>query len=427
MPVFFRKIISPSLSPNTESDDVWEAVRAFLKPRSWQRGSAIDEIEHWFKDYYDASAAVSFDSGRSALYAILEAFGIGLGDDVLVQAFTCVAVPNSIRWAGATPVYVDIDKRFNIDPKDLEKKITKQSKAIIVQHTFGIPAAMDAILTIARKHNLIVIEDCAHSLGATYHNRTVGSLGDAAFFSFGRDKVLSSVWGGMAIISQKSPPKADQPMAEKVKSPPAGEAGQKLRQIQEKLPYPSRIWIVQQLFHPIAFAVILPLYNLIIGKVILECLKRLGLLSKPVNDQELRGEKPLFMPRRYPNALARLLMRQLVKLKRYTIKRRRTVAYYQEVFQSRNEIIMPKSIPGGVYLRFPILVQNQEEVMMRAKRAGILLGNWYTSVIDPVQVNRENVGYIAGSCPKAEIYARHIINLPTLISEDEARRVVAMV
>lgn len=407
---FFQKIISSALSPNTETEDVREAIQVLASPSQWQRGKAIDRVEEWFQEYFGVRTAVSFDSGRSALYAILQAFGIGRGDHVIVQAFTCVAVANSVRWTGATPVYADIDKSFNIDPKNFEKKITKQSKAIIVQHSFGIPAAMDAILSIARQHNLIVIEDCAHSLGATYVNRKIGSLGDAAFFSFGRDKVLSSVWGGVATISDKW----------KVESG-------KLKSLHEKLPYPSRGWIAQQLFHPIAFAVILPLYNVIIGKIILECFKRLGLLSKPVADQELRGDKPSFMPGRYPNALARLLMKQLVKLKRYNDIRRRTVDYYREALQSREDITLPNPGAGGVSLRFPILVGDQSSVIRRAKKQGILLGNWYKNVIDPGLVDKETLGYESGSCPNAETCAHHIVNLPTLISLDEARQVVAMV
>ena len=120
---------------------------------------------------------------------------IGEGDEVLVQAFTCVAVPNSVLWAQATPVYADIDATLNIDPIDVEKKITNRTKAIIVQHTFGIPADMDALVALAKKHNILLIEDCAHSLGATYKGKKVGTFGDAAFFSFGRDKVVSSVFG----------------------------------------------------------------------------------------------------------------------------------------------------------------------------------------------------------------------------------------
>ena len=117
-----------------------------------------------------------------------------------MQAFTCNAVPNPVLWAGLKPVYVDCDeKTFNIDKEDLKKKITPRSRVLIVQHTFGLPADMDAISEICRKNNLILIEDCAHSLGAEYKNKKVGTFGKAAFFSFSRDKVISSVYGGMAV------------------------------------------------------------------------------------------------------------------------------------------------------------------------------------------------------------------------------------
>lgn len=359
------------MSPNTEREDVFEALRVLSNAASWQQGSAIGEVEKWFN-------GVSFDSGRSALFALLQVFDIGQADEVLMQAFTCVAVPNSIRMAGAEPVYVDIDDSFNIDPKDLEKKITKRSKVIIVQHTFGVPAEMDAILPIAKKHNLIVIEDCAHALGATYKGKKVGTLGDAAFFSFGRDKVVSSVWGGMATINAK----CQMPNAK-----------WKLKEMQNTLPYPSRWWIVQQLFHPIAFSVILPTYNMVIGKIILEAMKRMRLLSIP--------NPPSFYPKRYPNALAQLLLKQLAKLDRYNIQRRRIASCYGRTQE------------GAIYLRYPMLVDDPVRVIKKAKSSGILFGNWYHDILDP-------------NCSKSVEVARRIINLPTLITRDEARRVLAV-
>ncbi len=391
----FQKIISPSLSPNAEAEDVGQTIRVILTPSTWQRGQAIDDVEQWFTQHLEASVAVSFDSGRSALLTILQAFGIGRGDEVLMQAFTCVAVPNSVRWAGAAPVYVDIDDSFNIDPKDLEKKITKRSKAIIVQHTFGVPAQMDAILAIAKKYKLIVIEDCAHALGATYKGKKVGTLGDAAFFSFGRDKVVSSVWGGIATINAK----CQMPNAK-----------YKLKKFQEELPYPSRAWIAQQLFHPIAFAAILPTYNLLIGKVMLEAFKRTRLLSIP--------NPPFLFPRRYPNALAQLFLKQLAKLERYNETRRHIASYYYDVLRSGT---LDK---GAIYLRYPIRVDDPLNVIRHAKRHGILLGNWYHNIIDPKGVDLNAIGYVRGSCPRAEDAAAHIVNLPTLITEDEAHEVI---
>lgn len=115
---------------------------------------------------------------------------------MILQAYTCVSVSNAIIATGAKPIYVDIDAQtLNINPQLIEKHITQKTKAIIVQHTFGIPADIHAIQSIVKKHQLFFIEDCAHALGAQYKEKMVGSFGDIAVYSFGRDKVISSVNG----------------------------------------------------------------------------------------------------------------------------------------------------------------------------------------------------------------------------------------
>lgn len=396
--MLLHRVISCSLSPNTEKDDVVLALQTILSPWRWQIGTEREKVKAWLSDYFDVDTIFLFDSGRSALFAILQAFDIGAGDEVIVQAFTCVAVPNSVLWAGAKPVFADIDDTLNIDCDDVDKKITKRTKAIVLQHTFGIPANLDKLVAVAKKHGLILIEDCAHSLGASYKGKKIGTFGDGAFFSFGRDKVVSSVWGGAAIISTKY----------KIQST-------KLKQFQEKLKYPSLFWIFQQLLHPIAFSFILPLYDVQIGKIFLLLLQKLRLLSKPVFPEELNGQRPKGFPARFPNALAILLLNQLKKLERYNKNRLEIARFYA------------KKNVDGVYLRFPMLVDNPAEIIQKAKKNGVLLGNWYHNIIDPPGVDLEVVGYIRGSCPKAEEIARRIINLPTRITHSEAEYVIQQI
>ncbi|MBI3577725.1 aminotransferase class I/II-fold pyridoxal phosphate-dependent enzyme [Candidatus Gottesmanbacteria bacterium] len=398
-------MISPSLSPNTDRADVLKAIEVLFAPQMWKEGNAQDEVHRWFRKYLGAGEIAFFNSGRSALLAILQAFGIGPGDEVLVQAFTCVAVPNSVLWAGAKPVYVDIDDSYNMDPKDAEKKITKKTKALIVQHTFGIPAQVDRLLALAKKHKLMVIEDCAHALGATYKGKRLGTLGDASFFSFGRDKVVSSVWGGMGYIkSQNSNLKSQK----------------ELKKYEQSLTYPSIFWIFQQLLHPIAFSLILPLYDVGVGKVLLVLLQKMKLLSFPVYTEEKSGRQPQEFPKRYPNALATLLKVQLNKLERYNKKRRDSARYYS------NSLKKP-IVPGASYLRYPILVEDPASVTQKAKKQGILLGNWYHDTIDPTGVEYEAIGYEVGSSPKAEEAANHILNLPTNVTEQEASIILSYV
>lgn len=399
--------ITIALSPNTESDDVWLAAKIIWKPGMWKAGSSISMIEQWFSEFFSTNQAISFNSGRSAMLAILKAFDIGAGDEVLVQAFTCVAVPNSVFWAGAVPVYVDIDDTLNMDPKDAEKKITKKTKAIIVQHTFGVPAQMDKFVSLAKKHNLILIEDCAHALGATYKGKKVGSIGDAAFFSFGRDKVISSIFGGMVIIQTK------------FKS-----QNEKLKEYQEKLPYPSQFWIFQQLLHPVAFSSILATYNIYLGKALLVFLQKLHLLSFPVYQEEKKGERPTEFPKKFPNALAILALHQLKKLDRYNNQRKTIARIYRNALSHRKEISIIPDEDGAMYLRFPIFMDNPFNKILSVRKMNIYLGNWYHNVIDPRGVDFEAIKYEQGSCPKAEEAATRIINLPTRISSNQAQDVL---
>lgn len=344
-----------------------------LTPWKWQRGTELETIKKYFpKD------TVFFNSGRSAFLAILKAFGIGNGDEVIVQAFTCVAVPNSILWAGAKPIFADIDDSYNLDPNDVERKITQKTKAIVVQHTFGILAQIDTLKALAKKHKLFLIEDFAHTM-------SLKLAGDAAFFSFGRDKVISSVWGGAAILSTKYKAQST-----------------KLKQFQNNLPMPGYFWIFQQLLHPIAFSLILSSYNIGIGKIILYILQRLKFLSFPVYPEEKTGGQPKDFPAKYPNALAVLLLNQLKKLDRYTKQRTEASSVYG------------RKIP---YLRYPLRVEDPRATIAKLKRHGILLGNWYHNVIDPESP------YNPLDCPKAYEVALHIINLPTRISLQDAKRV----
>src|ERR1022692_1606882 len=151
---------------------------------------------------------VHFLRGRIAMCAILKALGIGRGDEVIIQAFTCVAVPCPVLATGAEPVFADIDaSTFNLDPSSVEERITARTRAIVVQHTFGIPADMDSILRIARSRGIYVIEDCCHTLASSYRGARVGTLGDAAFSAYRWGKPLVLGIGGTAIIHAEEPRK----------------------------------------------------------------------------------------------------------------------------------------------------------------------------------------------------------------------------
>ncbi|HUV42390.1 MAG TPA: DegT/DnrJ/EryC1/StrS aminotransferase family protein [Patescibacteria group bacterium] len=404
-----KKPIAISLSPNTEKQDISLAAKMLFSPGQWLKGEKIKELESSFKDYFKVKYAVSFNSGRSAEYALLKAMDLKKNDEVLIQAFTCVVVPNPILWLKAKPIYVDFEKdTLNMSPRDLKKKITSKSKIVVVQHTFGKPAKMDEIKKIAKDKKLLLIEDCAHSLGAKYKNKKLGTDGEAAFFSFGRDKIISSVFGGMAITNNDR-------------------IGKKLLEIQKSLSFPSRFWVGQQLFHPLAFEIILPLYNLFsLGKLLLVVFQKLNLLSRAVSGEEKMSRQPRNYPRKLANAQATLALSQFHRLAKFNQKRKEIGEIYRQELKGIKTL---KPVSGEIFMRYTILSKQAKAMINEAKKKGILLGDWYQNIVDPQGVNFEKAGYSWGSCPVAEEIASQVVNLPTYprMGEKEARRVINLV
>ncbi len=406
--------IAPSLSPNTEPDDVALALKIILNPLLWDREKDITALEHEFSGMFGGVHAVAVNSGRSGLTVILKAMNLEKESEVVLQPFTCLVVPNAILANNLIPLYADIDDTYNIDARHLRRVITKKTRAVIVQHTFGVPADIRAIKKVIEekeqeyKIKIYLIEDCAHSLGVTYQGKPTGTLGDAAFFSFGRDKIISSVFGGMILTKD-------------------GKLHKRIREIVINLAKPSKRWIIQQLLHPLLFSFcILPLYNIGLGKVTLGKLflvvfQKLKMLSKPVYPDELRAKDIHLFPQQMPGALALLASHQLKKLERYN-KRRQSISL--KYFQSGIKPLSSK-VYDIVFLRYPVTVENPLKIHMNARKHSLLLGNWYHRIIDP-KCDLALFHYKNGSCPHAEELASQVINLPTYptMSDNDVAKVI---
>jgi perosamine synthetase len=410
----FLKPIATSLSPNTEKDDISLAFKLKFQPWKWKGGQAVDELEREFKKYLGVKYAVSFNSGRSALLAILDALGIKKGDEVLSQAFTCNSAVNPTLKKGALPVFVDIDDTLNLDPSDLCRKISHHSKAVMVQHNFGWPAKMDEIQRIAKEKNLFLIEDCAHSPGAEFKGRLCGTFGKAAFFSFGRDKAISSVFGGMAVTDDVK-------------------MGERLKGFQEKLNFPSNFWILQQLLHPIMVNyLILPAYGLnqYLGRILLGFFHKASLLSKAVYKREKKGKLSRFFPARLPNALAVLALNQFKKLERFNEHRRKVAGFYEKELKSFDlPLAKPQREIKAIFMRYPVLVKKDtDDILRESRKERIFLDDgWRKGPVIPPDTEIKKMHYISGSCPKAERIAQSVLNLPTHIniSEKEAKKIAS--
>jgi dTDP-4-amino-4,6-dideoxygalactose transaminase len=184
-------------------NDVNVAIQGVLESCQFSLGSEVVAFEQEFAKYCNAKHAVAVNTGTSALHLSLLAANIGPGDEVITVPFTFVATAAAVQYCGARSVLVDIDPRYyNMDPERVEAAITKRTKAILPVHLYGQPADMDALREIARRHNLLLIEDACQAHGAEYKSRRAGSLGDMACFSFYPGKNLGAYGEGGMVVTE---------------------------------------------------------------------------------------------------------------------------------------------------------------------------------------------------------------------------------
>lgn len=190
-------------SPMIEQPEIDEVV-ASLKSGWLGTGPKVHKFEEMFKEYKGTKHAMALNSCTAALHLSMLAIGIKPEDEVIVPTMTFASTASVVIHAGATPIFADCEKdTMNIDPKDIERKITPKTKAIIPVHFAGRACNMDAIMDIARRHNLKVVEDCAHAIETEYHKKKAGTFGELGCFSFYITKNIVTGEGGMAITNNK--------------------------------------------------------------------------------------------------------------------------------------------------------------------------------------------------------------------------------
>lgn len=196
----------PFALPDIGEEEIAEVVDS-LRSGWLTTGPKTQRFEREFADFIGGDVqALAVNSATAGLHLVLEAFGIGPGDEVITTPYTFTATAGVVRHLGADPVFVDIDPHtFNIDPEKLERAITPRTKAIIPVHFAGLSCAMDSIIKIARKHGLKIVEDAAHALPTTYDGRLIGTLNtDATVFSFYATKTITTGEGGMIVTRDEA-------------------------------------------------------------------------------------------------------------------------------------------------------------------------------------------------------------------------------
>ncbi len=194
-------VYQPSLSGNEKKyvnnciDSTWIS----------SKGKYIIEFENAFADFVGIQHAASVCNGTVAIHLALIALGVGPGDEVIVPTLTYIASVNAIAYTGATPVFVDsVADTWQMDPEDVKKKITNNTKAIMAVHLYGHPCDMDALCAITREHDIFLIEDCAEAIGSKYKGQHVGTFGDISTFSFFGNKTITTGEGGMVVTNDET-------------------------------------------------------------------------------------------------------------------------------------------------------------------------------------------------------------------------------
>ena len=396
--------------PTTQFDDL-ELAKRILNGQENIVDSTVN-LQKKLEDIFQNKELYLFNRGREALYFALQTLGITEGDEVIIQAMTCVAVVAPILSLKAKPVYVDINQYdLNIDITDLEKKITSRTKAVIVQHTFGNIADVKKISEIAKARNIYVIEDCAHLFYTDYSNTYMNKCSDISFFSFAQDKGISAVQGGLVVINNS-----------KIKDIAMNQYLNVENQSKDQGMYNAkyiRLWGMIKKYY---FTPIIPFQSRItLGKTLVMIFRWLGLIKQ----QATSSVDLTLSMNRISEVQSALLLNQLEKCD--VMNKRR-----EDITEIYNERLNPEFKNSGVtkcLLRYPILLSNPGVVMQKLKAHKYICGRWYNSIVFPIHKNLDKVGYGLGSCPRAEALTKGILNLPTNIdlTNEEAIEIVNIV
>ncbi len=400
-------MIATDFAANESWDDAFAALKIMLRPWAWNSGNALQQVRRYFGNKFPGYDSFYFLSGRAALFHLLKSLHLADGSEVIVQAFTCEAVILPILATGLKPVYCDIEtSSFSMNPIALQKKITDRTNVIILQHSFGLkPAHRNEVLSIVRKHDLLLIEDIAHG----YSQDIVSEYSKAPYnkhcflMSFGRSKAYSSVFGGAILTSNKT-----------LKNPIEG--------IRQSLRYPSFFLTLRLLLYKPLSVLIKSTYDICLGKILHRVANFLRLLIPEITAKEKQGTYDALFDKAYPNALAELLLVQLNKHEHILRSKAQICAIYRK--NIKYQILTIKKSES--LLRYPLLADNRDFVLNKAARQNIFLGSWYNQVIAPKTLDLHKMGYQNGSCPVAEKTSKQIINLPLNISQQEALKVISL-
>jgi dTDP-4-amino-4,6-dideoxygalactose transaminase len=343
-----------------ETEDIIAGCRA---RGEFIQGPQVAEFEAAFAARHGLAPAhaIAAAYGRIAFYYILKALDLPPGSEIIFPSLTFWVVPELARVAGLTVVFADVDpKTFNMDPASVERLVTDKTRAIVPTHLYGLPCDMDRLLDIAARHNLVVIEDCAHALGATYKGRPVGTFGTGALFSFQTLKPLNCYGGGLALVSD-------------------GAIAAKVRQTIDALPWPGEKRVTERLLmgrvqrnfmKPWVFSI--SLFPVLWVSALIDANPDVFLWEK------IRSLHPLpdQYTERFPNVQAAIGLAALKKLDDWTSQAQANAAYVNRALAGIAGIQLPLAPPDRTHVYYQYCVigpdgPKRDELVVRCVRRGV--------------------------------------------------------
>ncbi len=386
----------PSLGSVTLDEDDVEIARNFLVDRSrWDNPEQVAEYEQRFAQWNGSKHAFAFMGGRVALSACIFALDLKPGDEVIVPGYTCVVVPNAFQYDGIVAVYADIElETYGLDAAAFEAKITPRTRAVLLHHLYGLVCRDYAeIIAVAKRHDLYVIEDCAHSTGAEYQGHKIGNRGHVGFYSSEQSKIFTTIQGGIAVTNDHRLSERLKLYAERAAYPDSKRLERILRDVSLnyiQFKHPQRWWRGEwaELTEG--------------GKKIISTTR-----------EEERGIRPAYYGQKMPAPLAAIGLNQLKKIDAYNEARRHTAKRWT-AWCKKNGYTPPRVIADSVpvFLRYPVLVEAHKKRDLRwaVKELGVRPGVWFVSQVHPIPWRIEG-------CPNAEKAVRQCINLPVLMND----------
>jgi perosamine synthetase len=322
------------------------------------QGPQIAQFEDAFARRLGTGHPIATSYGRMAFYYVLKALDLPPGSEIVVPALTFWVVPELARVAGLKVVFADVDPRtFTMDPGSLERVVTPATRAVVPTHLYGLPCDMDAITAIASRHDLRIIEDCAHALGATFDGRPVGTFGDAGFFSFQTLKPLNCYGGGLALVKD------------------AGLAS-RVRALAEREPWPDEKRVDNRLLvGRLQRIFIKPWVFTISAFPILWVSSLVGANPDVYLWEEIRSLDPLpdGYTERFPNVQAAIGLAALEKVDEWTDDTRRHARVMDQALGDLPGIAVPYVPPRctHVYYQYCVYGPQRDELVVRCVRRGI--------------------------------------------------------